>query len=78
MTKPEDSPEMRVLKTATCKTLSGKSTLTYQIGVTPDKQIHLHIAKNSGGGFFSDEWISFDAVLDELEKLPKDTGISSY
>ena len=76
MTKPDDT--MKVLKTATCKTLSCKSTLTYQIGTAPDKQIHLRISKNSGGGFFSDEWIAFDAVLDTLEKLPKDTGISSY
>ena len=41
---------MRVLKTATCKTLSGKSTLTYQIGISPDAVVHLRISKNSGGG----------------------------
>ena len=33
--KSEDNPDMKVLKTATCKTLSGKSTLSYQIGCTP-------------------------------------------
>ena len=78
MTKTEDNPEMRVLKTATCKTLSGKSTLTYQIGATPDSVVHLRITKNSGGGFFSDEWIAHDAVQAALKKLPKDTPISSY
>jgi len=36
MSKSEDNPDMRVLKTATCKTLSGKSTLTYQVGVLDD------------------------------------------
>lgn len=77
MTKSEDT-QMRVLKTSTCKTLSGKSTLTYQIGTAPDSTLHLRISKNSGGGFFSDEWVPFDAVLDALEKLPEVTGISSY
>ena len=78
MSKPENNSDIKVIKTASCDTLSGKSKLTYQIGCTPDKQIHLRISKNSGGGFFSDEWVSFDAVLDALNKLPKDTGISSY
>ena len=36
MSKTEDNTNMKVLKTATCKTLSGKSTLTYQIGCDPD------------------------------------------
>jgi len=31
-----------ILKTATCKTLSAKSTLTYQIG-TEDDEIHVRI-----------------------------------
>jgi hypothetical protein len=53
------NPDMKVLKTATCKTLSGKSTLTYQIGCSPESIIHLHIAKNTGAGFFSDEWVAF-------------------
>jgi len=78
MKKSEDNPDMKILKTATCPTLSGKSTLSYQIGLSPDSVVHLRISKNSGGGFFSDEWIEFDAVLDALQKLPKDTGISSY
>ena len=53
MSKSEDNPDMRVLKTSSCKTLSGKSTLTYQIGCLPDSTVHLRIAKNTGGGFFS-------------------------
>ena len=54
MSKTEDNPDMKVLKTATCKTLSAKSTLTYQVGVHDDT-IHVRITKNTGGGFFSDE-----------------------
>ena len=78
MKKSEDSPDMKIIKTSNTETLTGKSKLTYQIGISPESIVHLRISKNSGGGFFSGEWIEFDAVLDALQKLPKDTGISSY
>ena len=78
MSKSEDNPDMRVLKTTTCKTLSGKSTLTYQIGCTPNSVIHLRISKNSGGGFFSDEWIAYDAVQAALKKRLKGQAITSF
>jgi len=55
MSKPEYNTDMKFLKTATCKTLSGKSTLTYQLG-SEDDEIHVRITKNTGSGFFSDEW----------------------
>jgi hypothetical protein len=78
MKKPEDNPDMRILKTATCKTLSGKSTLTYQIGCSPDSNIHLRITKNDGGGFFSDEWVAFDDVYQILKKRSEDSPIMSH
>ena len=78
MSKPEDNPDMRVLKTTSCKTLSGKSTLTYQIGATPESTIHLRIRKNSGGGYFSDEWIAYDDILRTLEKRPEGSPIMSH
>ena len=77
MKKSEDNPNMRVLKTATCKTLSGKSTLTYQIGCLPDSVIHLRISKNSGGGYFSDEWIAFEAVQEALRDDAEGAAITS-
>ena len=80
MTKREDKLDstMRVLKTDTCKTLSGKSTLTYQVGRRPDSSVHLRIAKNSGNGFFSDEWIAFDDVQEVLRKRPKGAPVLSH
>jgi hypothetical protein len=76
--KPEDNPDMKVLKTSTCKTLSGKSTLTYQIGVAPDSVVHLRITKNTGAGFFSDEWISVDDIHRTLEKRPDGSPVLSH
>ena len=76
--KSEDNPDMKVLKTSSCKTLSGKSTLTYQLGCLPDSAIHLRITKNSGGGFFSDEWVSLDDILRLLKDLPGNSPIMSH
>jgi hypothetical protein len=78
MIKTKDNPDMRILKTATCKTLSGKSTLTYQIGATPDSAIHLRITKNSGGGFFSDEWVKYEDIQAVLKERSKDSPIMSH
>jgi hypothetical protein len=78
MSKTEDNPDMRVLKTATCKTLSGKSTLTYQLGCNSDAEIHLRITKNSGGGFFSDEWVKYEDIQAVLKERSKDSPIMSH
>jgi len=78
MKKSKDNPDMKILKTATCPTLTGKSTLTYQIGLSPESVVHLRISKNSGGGFFSNEWIALDDILSTLKKLRKDTPITAY
>jgi hypothetical protein len=77
MSKSEET-NMKVLKTATCPTLTGKSTLTYQIGISPESVVHLRVSKNSGGGFFSDEWIALDDILDTLKKRPKDSPVLSH
>jgi hypothetical protein len=78
MKRTDDNPDMKVLKTATCKTLSGKSTLTYQIGCNSDADIHLRITKNSGGGFFSDEWVKYEDIQAVLKERFKDSPILSH
>ena len=77
MNKTEDHPDMRILKTSTCKTISAKSTLTYQIG-TDNDEIHVRITKNTGGGFFSDEWISMDDIRSVLDEHPAGTPVTSF
>ena len=78
MSKSEDNPDMKVLKTSSCKTLSGKSTLTYQLGCTSDSAIHLRISKYSGGGFFSDEWVKYEDIQAVLKERSKDSPIMSH
>ena len=78
MKKSEDNLDMKVLETSNCKTLSGKSTLSYQLGCTSDNEIHLRITKNSGGGFFSDEWVKYEDIQAVLKERAKDSPIMSH
>lgn len=67
MTKT-DQQEFRVLKSGTCPSLSGKSKLTYEIACSPDNALHVRIAKNSGNGFFSEDWVPWERVQAVLDK----------
>ena len=73
-----DQPEVKVLKTGTTKTLSGKSTLTYQVGIQDNESVHVRISKNTGGGFFSNEWISMKDIQAVLEEHPEGTPVTSF
>ena len=64
---------VRVLKTATCPSLSGKSRLTYEIGEGPASEICVRITKNTGGGMFGKGWVA----LDEVRPLVTDKPITS-
>ena len=78
MTKSDELDDsMRVLSTGTCDTLSGSSKLTYHIGSMPDGEIYLRVHGNTGGGFFSQEWISLSDILQALKKRPEGKPITS-
>ena len=68
---------MRVLSTGTCDTLSGSSRLTYHIGSLPDGEIYLRVHSNTGGGFFSQEWVALRDILTALKKRPDGRPITS-
>ena len=50
---------VRVLKNGTCPNLSGKSTLSYRIGVNEAGQIMLQLVGNSNPGYFNNEWVPY-------------------
>ena len=78
MTKSDELDDtMRVLATGTCDTLTGSSRLTYHIGIDPGGDIHLRVHSNTGGGFFSQEWISLQDILSALKKRPDGKPITS-
>jgi hypothetical protein len=68
---------IQVLKESTCKTSSGKSTLTYQVGVDESNGIQLKVSGNDGGGFWSAEWVSFTDIQAALKEWPEDQGVTS-
>ena len=72
MSKSEDplDDSMTVVKTSTCKTLTRKSKLTYQVGTLPDGEVYLRIHKNSGNGFFSREWIALQDIQKTIGEIP--------
>ena len=78
MTKSDELDDtMRVLSTGTCDTLSELQKLTYHIGCMPDGEIYLRVHSNTGGGFFSQEWISLRDILTALKKRPDGKPITS-
>ena len=54
--------DFRLLKTGYCPSLSGKSKLTYQVGCRGEDELTLRILHNSGGGYFSDEWVALSKI----------------
>ena len=79
MTKQEDplDESMTVVKTVTCDTLTKKSKLTYQIGTLPDGEVYVRIHKNSGNGFFSNEWISLQDIQKIITEIPAGNPITA-
>jgi hypothetical protein len=51
-----DEP-IRVLKSGSCPSLTGRSTLGYQLGCKGESELYLKLVSNTGSGFFSKEWI---------------------
>jgi len=72
------APLIRILKTSTCPNLSGSAKLSYHVGCTPESKIEFRIFANTGSGFFSKEWVSFDAILKAIDKCPKDKPLNGF
>jgi hypothetical protein len=77
--KTNDKPEtsIKVVKEAACPTSTAKSNLSYEIGGDDSGAIYLKVAGNDGGGFFSNEWVSFNDIQAALAEWPEDQGVTS-
>ena len=56
---------IRVLKEGNCPSLTGRSTLSYQLGLKDESELYLRLISNTGSGFFSKEWIAC-TVIEQL------------
>ncbi len=66
-TKATTELPLRILKIASCPTVSGKSTLTYHLGCTPESAIQIRLHGNTGNGFLNQDWIAWTAIQEKLE-----------
>ncbi len=71
MTQENSIPIIRILKIGACPNLSGKSNLGYHIGYSPESEICFRVVSNSGGGYFSPEWVLLTSIREALDKAPK-------
>jgi hypothetical protein len=74
-TKLSASDIPAVLKRASCPTLSGKSTLHYELGLDAKQALLFRITACNGGGFFSKEWVTLPAIRSALQKSTAVTAI---
>ena len=63
----------RIVKVGTTTNVSGKHKLTYHIGCNAESDIHFRVYENSGGGYFSTEWVSLKAIQQAIEQGRKPT-----
>jgi len=72
-----EAPAITLLRKGSCKSLEGRGTLNYELGNNDSNSLYWRISKNSGGGFFSNEWIPFSAIRSALESWSADTPLTS-
>ena len=75
--KPSETPAIILLRKGSCKSLEGRGTLDYELGNNDSKSLYWRISQNSGGGFFSNEWIPFSAIQSALESWSANTPLTS-
>jgi hypothetical protein len=68
MKKEKTTETIRTLKTGNCSSRSGKSKLTYLIGCDPEAKIHFRIHSNTSNGFFNNDLIPLEVILELLGK----------
>ncbi len=66
VTNTEDMDRsIRVMDAISCPSLSGQSMLGFQFGVGNESDLFVRLISNTGGGLFSNDWISCD-LLEEF------------
>ena len=67
----EANIEVQVLKSSICPSLSGKTTLNYEIGRGSGGEVLVRINKTSGTGYYSKDWIALDRAYKLLQAAGK-------
>lgn len=76
-TNPDSA--IRVLKTATCDSLSSRSKVTYQVGCTGKSDIQFRLTGNTGNGFFNSElWISLSDIQGAFDNAGSGKPVTAF
>ena len=75
--KPSEAASFRILKVATCPSLSGLAQLEYHVGCDAQSGIHLRIHTSTGNGIFSNEWIALNDIKRTIANAPPDIKLKS-
>lgn len=60
----QTTPSVRVFKRGKCPNLSGKATLSYEVGIGHSGNVvWIRLTANSGGGMFNADWVSTDDII---------------
>lgn len=65
------------LKSGRAHTLSEKSSISYQIALSPHSDLFIRVSENTGTGHYSKEWISLEEIYRTLETVTSDRAFSS-
>ena len=68
---------IKVIKIGSCHNMSGKHKLTYQICCNESQDICFRVIENSGGGYFSSEWVAMLDIVKVIETAATPTTSTS-
>lgn len=54
--------KIRVLQADRCSSLSGRTSIDFQIGCNESERLFIRVLRTSGNGFFSKEWVPYDSI----------------
>jgi hypothetical protein len=72
----ETKPDIQLLSTTKCASISGRGEVRYSIGVLGDV-IHVKLVGSSGGGQINNAWIPFADILELLENYSEGGSFTS-
>ncbi len=76
--KPKGTePDIQLLTTSKCPSISGRSQITSSIGFDGEGAVQIKLVNNSGGGQFSNASIPLADILKLLEDVPDGVSFTS-
>ena len=76
--KAPEPTSVRILRRTNCPSLSGKATLVYEVGFDETSTaVQLRVVANSGGGTWSNDWQTLEAIGKALDRVPKGQPVTA-